>query len=247
MAQVDERGGTTHPVRPVDDTSSPALAAPVRQILNYVGGRFVQGDTGFDDVNPVDDSVIAHVHEAGAGLVDQAVRSARSALAGPYGRSTAAERVRMLRTAADVIERRFDELVDAEVGDTASAGGHLALWAAAAAPAPGLVGTVALAPVADLGAADRAALGDGAVRDFLGGSPDGRPDLDPVRLNTPDTPVLIVHGERDAIVPVAQAHRYRQAHPRTEIDVVPGAAHFSLIDPLGPAWKTVRDRLLTMT
>jgi acetyl esterase/lipase len=31
-----------------------------------------------------------------------------------------------------------------------SAGGHLALWAAAAAPAPGLVGTVALAPVADL-------------------------------------------------------------------------------------------------
>src|SRR6185503_20717249 len=207
-------------------------------ILNYVGGRFVQGDTGFDDVNPVDDSVIAHVHEAGAGLVDQAVRSARSALAGPYGRSTAAERVRMLRTAADVIERRFDELVDAEVGDTASAGGHLALWAAAAAPAPGLVGTVALAPVADLGAADRAALGDGAVRDFLGGSPDGRPDLDPVRLDTPDTPVLIVHGERDAIVPVAQAHRYRQAHPRTEIDVVPGAAHFSLIDPLGPAWKT---------
>ena len=128
-----------------------------------------------------------------------------------------------------------------------SAGGHLALWAAAVAPAPGLVGTVALAPVADLGAADRAALGDGAVRDFLGGSPDRRPDLDPVRLNTPDTPVLIVHGEWDAIVPAAQAYRYRQAHPRTELDVVPGAGHFSMIDPLGPAWKTVRDRLLTMT
>src|SRR5689334_1945295 len=86
-----------------------------------------------------------------------------------------------------------------------SAGGHLALWAAATAPAPGLVGTVALAPVADLGAADRAALGDGAVRDFLGGSPDSRPDLDPVRLDAPGTPVLIVHGEWDAIVPVAQA------------------------------------------
>ena len=128
-----------------------------------------------------------------------------------------------------------------------SAGGHLALWAAATAPAPGLVGTVALAPVADLGAADRAALGDGAVRDFLGGSPDGRPDLDPVRLDTPDTPVLIVHGERDAIVPVAQACRYRQAHPRTEIDIVPGAGHFAMIDPLGPAWTSVRDRLLTMT
>ena len=126
-----------------------------------------------------------------------------------------------------------------------SAGGHLALWAAAAAPALGLVGTVALAPVADLSTADRASLGDGAVRDFLGGSPDGRPDLDPVRLDTPDTPVWIVHGEWDAIVPVAQAHRYRQAHPRTEIDVVPEAGHFSMIDPLGPAWTTVRDRLLT--
>jgi acetyl esterase/lipase len=126
-----------------------------------------------------------------------------------------------------------------------SAGGHLALWAAATAPAPGLVATVALAPLADLGAADRASLGDGAVRDFLGGDPDGRPDLSPVLLTTPDTPVRIVHGERDAIVPVAQAHRYRQAHPRTEIDVVAEAGHFSMIDPLGPAYATVRDRLLT--
>ena len=126
-----------------------------------------------------------------------------------------------------------------------SAGGHLALWAAAAAPVPGLVGTVALAPVADLRTADCASLGDGAVRDFLGGSPGGRPDLDPVRLDTPDTPVWIVHGEWDAIVPVVQAHRYRQAHPHTEIDVVPEAGHFSMIDPLGPAWTTVRHRLLT--
>jgi len=90
----------------------------MRQILNYVGGRFVQGDAGFDDVNPVNGAVIARVHEADAGLVDQAVKSARSALCGPYGRSAATERVRMLRKAADVVERRFDELVDAEVGDT---------------------------------------------------------------------------------------------------------------------------------
>ena len=78
----------------------------MRQILNYVGGRFVQGDAGFDDVNPVNGAVIARVHEADAGLVDQAVKSARSALSGPYGRSAATERVRMLRKAADVVERR---------------------------------------------------------------------------------------------------------------------------------------------
>lgn len=125
-----------------------------------------------------------------------------------------------------------------------SAGGHLALWAAAAAPPPGLLGTVALAPVADLVAAHHAFLGDGAVRDFLGGAPDGRPDLDPVRLDTPDAKVWIVHGEWDAIVPVAQAYQYREAHPRTEVDVVPRAGHFSLIDPLAPAWTAVRDRLL---
>ena len=51
--------------------------------LNYVGGRFVQGAAGFDDVNPVNGAVIARVHEADADLVDQAVKSARSALAGP--------------------------------------------------------------------------------------------------------------------------------------------------------------------
>ena len=104
-----------------------------------------------------------------------------------------------------------------------SAGGHLALWAAAAAPVPGLVRTVALAPVADLVAADRASLGDGAVRDFLGGDPGGRPDLDPVRLDTPGAPVWIVHGEQDAIVPVAQTDSYRAAHPRAEVELVPRA------------------------
>jgi pimeloyl-ACP methyl ester carboxylesterase len=56
-----------------------------------------------------------------------------------------------------------------------------------------------------------------------------------------------VHGEWNPIVPVAQAYRYRQTHPTTEIDVVPGAGHFSVIDPLGPAWTTVRNRLLTVT
>jgi acetyl esterase/lipase len=128
-----------------------------------------------------------------------------------------------------------------------SAGGHLALWAAAAAPAPGLVRTVALAPVADLVAADRASLGDGAVRAFLGRNPEGRPDLDPVRLDTPAARVWIVHGEQDAIVPVAQTHSYVEAHPRTEVELVPRAGHFAMIDPLAPAWPAVRDRLLAPT
>lgn len=125
-----------------------------------------------------------------------------------------------------------------------SAGGHLALWAAASAPPPGLVATVALAPVADLVAAHRAGLGDGAVRAFVGAGPDSRPDLDPVRLGPVGSPLTIVHGGRDAIVPPAQACRFADAHPGTEVVVVPGTGHFALIDPLSPAWPVVRARLV---
>jgi len=90
----------------------------MRSILNYVGGRYAEGSAGFDDVNPVDGSVVAQVHEADAALVDEAVRAARAALNGPYGRSSVSERVLMLRRAADVIEDRFDDLLAAEVADT---------------------------------------------------------------------------------------------------------------------------------
>ncbi|MCE3555677.1 alpha/beta hydrolase [Pseudonocardia sp. RS11V-5] len=125
-----------------------------------------------------------------------------------------------------------------------SAGGHLALWAAASGPPPGLVATVALAPVADLVAARRAGLGDGAVAAFLGADPDTRPDLDPIRLGPIGSAPTIVHGERDRIVPPDQARRYADAHPGTEVVVVPGAGHFALIDPLSPAWPVVRSRLV---
>jgi acetyl esterase/lipase len=125
-----------------------------------------------------------------------------------------------------------------------SAGGHLALWAAAAAPPPELVATVALAPVADLVAAHRAGLGDGAVQAFLGAGPESRPDLDPVRLGPVRSAVTIVHGERDAIVPPAQARRYAETHPGAEVVVVPGARHFALIDPMSSAWPVVHSRLV---
>jgi hypothetical protein len=43
------------------------IGVTVGSILNYIGGRFVEGEAGFDDVNPVDGSVVARVHEADAG------------------------------------------------------------------------------------------------------------------------------------------------------------------------------------
>jgi acetyl esterase/lipase len=54
-----------------------------------------------------------------------------------------------------------------------SAGGHLVLWLTVARRIPPLVGTVALAPAADLRLAHALNLGDGAVRAFLGADPSG--------------------------------------------------------------------------
>nr|WP_273941899.1 2-hydroxymuconic semialdehyde dehydrogenase [Kutzneria chonburiensis] len=89
-----------------------------RVIQNFVGGRYVDGVDLFDDVNPVDGSLVAQVQAADRSIVDQAVRAARTALEGAWGRFTAAERVALLRRIADGIEARFDDLLAAEIADT---------------------------------------------------------------------------------------------------------------------------------
>ncbi|OXM69309.1 MULTISPECIES: alpha/beta fold hydrolase [Amycolatopsis] len=123
-----------------------------------------------------------------------------------------------------------------------SAGGHLALWAAASAPAPGLAATVTLAAVADLALADRLGLDDGAVRAFLGDTP---PDgLDPARLPSPARPVVLIHGTADEIVPAALSRAYREAHPDTRLIDVHDAGHYALIDPDNTAWPAVSSNLL---
>ena len=90
----------------------------MKSILNYVNGQPVSGNTEFPDVNPADGSVIAQVSAADRGLVDDAVRAARKALGGVWGRMTLPERAARLHRVADAIEARFDCLVAAEVADT---------------------------------------------------------------------------------------------------------------------------------
>jgi len=120
-----------------------------------------------------------------------------------------------------------------------SAGGHLALWAAVAAPAPGLALTVALGAVGDLVLADRDDLGAGAVRAFLGCPAVERPDLDPAQLPPPATPVTLVHGLEDEIVPVGQARAYADATPGAEVVELYDAGHFAVIDPWSDSWTAV--------
>jgi len=87
-------------------------------IKNYVAGQFVTSNKQFDDINPVDGSLIGKVHEADKATVDNAVAAARKALQGPWGMLTVANRAALLEKVADGIDARFDDFVAAEIADT---------------------------------------------------------------------------------------------------------------------------------
>jgi aminomuconate-semialdehyde/2-hydroxymuconate-6-semialdehyde dehydrogenase len=88
------------------------------QLPCLVGGEFIRTTARFDNISPVNGRVISTVSEADAALVDRAVQAARSALRGPWGRLSTAERCALLRKVAERIEQRFDEFVAAEIADT---------------------------------------------------------------------------------------------------------------------------------
>ena len=95
---------------------------PSTKILkNYIDGQFVKSEMLFDDISPVDGSLVAHVCEADKNLVDQAVQSAKKALDGEWGEFSVDERCQILHKVADEIERRFDDFVAAEIADTGKA------------------------------------------------------------------------------------------------------------------------------
>jgi acetyl esterase/lipase len=134
-----------------------------------------------------------------------------------------------------------------------SAGGQLALWYAGTAPPARPVprGVLALAPVADLALAYRLNLDDGAVAALLGGGPTDVPDryatADPVG-HPARVPAILLHGDRDAQVPVELSRRYaaaaRAAGAEVELRELAGLDHFALIDPLSAAWPAVTAALL---
>lgn len=141
-----------------------------------------------------------------------------------------------------------------------SAGGHLAVWAAARpglpAGAPGagprvlLVGAVSQAGVLDLARAATEGVGAGAVDDLLGGGPGERPDryalASPYARLPLGVPVALVHGLADDVVPISQSDRYasaaRAAGDPVTLDRLAGVDHFAPIDPRTDAWATCRRR-----
>ena len=87
-------------------------------LKNYIAGKFIEGDRHFDNVNPVDGTLVATVAEADKAMVDQAVRAARQALHGEWGQMSLDDRRAILYRIADTIDARFDEFVAAEIADT---------------------------------------------------------------------------------------------------------------------------------
>ncbi|MWV47767.1 alpha/beta hydrolase fold domain-containing protein [Rathayibacter sp. VKM Ac-2803] len=120
-----------------------------------------------------------------------------------------------------------------------SAGGHLAMWSQAVDPSPHVSSVVALAGVLDLQAAADARLSADAVTALLGPSDEHRARADPLRLPAPPMPVSVVHGDRDAEVPVAYSRRYARRHASATLHELPGVGHFELIDPREPAFEVL--------
>ncbi|MEU0653335.1 alpha/beta hydrolase [Streptomyces albogriseolus] len=142
-----------------------------------------------------------------------------------------------------------------------SAGGHLALWAAARhllpagspwrtdAPAP-LRGVVALAPIADLEVADKLGVCDGAVRELLGGDDhfaERRPHADPALLLPTGIATTLVQGRADIDVPHAVAEAYADAAAKAGevvgVTLLPDVGHFPLIDPAADACAIVAEEI----
>jgi aminomuconate-semialdehyde/2-hydroxymuconate-6-semialdehyde dehydrogenase len=87
-------------------------------LRNFVDGAFWESASTFAKISPVTGEQIFDVCEADSSTVDAAVAAARAALKGPWGSLSEQERAAVLRRVADELERRFDDLVAAEVGDT---------------------------------------------------------------------------------------------------------------------------------
>lgn len=92
----------------------------MKEFKHFINGEYVGSASGktFENRNPVDNSLIGMVHEAGKEEVDAAVAAARAALKGPWGKLTQAQRIQLLNKVADRINERFDEFLEAECCDT---------------------------------------------------------------------------------------------------------------------------------
>ncbi|MFD4866729.1 alpha/beta hydrolase [Streptomyces sp. NPDC058412] len=142
-----------------------------------------------------------------------------------------------------------------------SAGGHLALWAAARhvlpydspwrlSSPPVLRGVVALAPIADFTVAEELGVCGGASAQLLGGEEyfaDRLPYADPAALLPTGIATAVVQGRSDVVVPQQVAEAYvaaaAKAGEMVGLTLLDGVGHFPLIDPAADACAVVSEEI----
>lgn len=92
------------------------IGVQTKLLINNEWVDSVSGKT-FPAINPADESVMAHVQEADAADVDIAVKAARAALKGPWGKMSGRARRDLMLRLADLIEQNADELATFESHD----------------------------------------------------------------------------------------------------------------------------------
>lgn len=141
-----------------------------------------------------------------------------------------------------------------------SAGGQLALAAASRASqtnpsiTPSIVrprAACSQAGLCDLAQAFAADAGNGAVREFLGGTPEQHPgryaDASPIRRLSDHARVLVLHGAEDDAVPMDTSRAYAETATAAGCDVkfteLPATGHMEFLDPMSVAHAHLSDWL----
>ncbi|MGJ7414348.1 alpha/beta hydrolase [Streptomyces cinereoruber] len=142
-----------------------------------------------------------------------------------------------------------------------SAGGQLALWAAArhVLPAgspwrlpgpPPLRGVVALAPIAHFARAVELGVCGGAVTELLGGPEaygERAASADPAALLPTGIATTVVQGREDVVVPYAVADAYAEAAAKAGeavgLTLLEETGHFPLVDPATDACAVVAEEI----
>jgi acetyl esterase/lipase len=126
-----------------------------------------------------------------------------------------------------------------------SAGGQLALWAAARCPR--VTHAVSQAGVVDLARAAALGLSRNAADELVGARRELFAELSPIDLVPLGCPQLLVHGADDDVVPPELSRRYERAAGAAGDDVtlaeIPRCGHFEHLDPTSRAWRAVREWL----
>jgi acetyl esterase/lipase len=161
----------------------------------------------------------------------------------------------------DDVAAAIDALADAGagfdlervVGIGHSAGGQLAVWAAARRDARvPLTGAVSQAGALDLHELSRLRTSNAVVHELLEGTPDEVPHryevVSPRRLLPIGVPLLVVHAERDDDIPAHVSREFaeaaRAAGDDCELVVIDDEGHYEHLEPGSRCWASVVEWLV---